>query len=727
MNTEICKNLGGMANSVAGTGFANGSIDPAEVPTWISGSIPPRRVTFMYRAGLVLTALAMVLLPCIYIYVIYLTVLLVWLWITWAYHIFDHITGFVPGVLYLTPIFAGCTVVFFMLKPFFAKRAKPAEGNEICLANEPVLNAYICTICDTVGAPRPKAVRLDCQANASVGIQNGLMGLFTRNLVLTIGFPLIAGLNTRQLAGVLAHEFGHFSQSAGLTTNFLIRSVNCWFHRVVYERDNWDVMLENATNQGHALIALMMSIAFGALWLTRKLLFLLMHVGHAISVFQSRQMEFDADYYDAQLAGSETFTSTSQEIHLLNKAVMDAFNRANLLWKNKQLVNDLPALMLGYRNTQSAFTVAQIGTQGTKQRTHWFDTHPSDGERAIHVARLSAQGVFHKEIPAIQLLTDPAGQARATTLHQYHHLTNLNLTNVSYIETNSVVEQLNKDYDCIKDYLALTGGVITIRRPLAFDSILTSVEATTADHARLINDHRNLHSKMLTLLPESISNAVQWNDAFDEEFNFWAGKRILTDGIKIPYRVFGLRSDKLENVANQHRTATASLQQLTDKLRVTDDHFTNWMQIVINIAQTQKAEHAAAREVIEHARFLSNMSPIFTLISPMERELRLMITLGSLEKQIASQQYSFFLVRQVRKTLQTQLTAILTLAEKDDLQIPAAIAFTPEPLHLHLLLKSVTDEAGTSVESKAHACINVLESLHERCIGSIVHFGQRLS
>ena len=55
--------------------------------------------------------------------------------------------------------------------------------------------------------------------------------------MLTVGLPLVEGLNVRQLGGVLAHEFGHFAQGSGMCLTYLIRSVNAWFGRVAYQRD----------------------------------------------------------------------------------------------------------------------------------------------------------------------------------------------------------------------------------------------------------------------------------------------------------------------------------------------------------------------------------------------------------------------------------------------------------------------------------------------------------
>jgi Zn-dependent protease with chaperone function len=130
---------------------------------------------------------------------------------------------------------------------------------------------------------------------------------------------LVAGLTLPQFAGVLAHEFGHFSQGTGMRLGRTIRGVNAWFHRVVYERDGWDEALQRGTQEGGwtglAYLGAQLMVGLG-----RKLLFGLMVVGHAVSCFLSRQMELDADQYGARVAGSSTFADTSLRVRVLNAA-----------------------------------------------------------------------------------------------------------------------------------------------------------------------------------------------------------------------------------------------------------------------------------------------------------------------------------------------------------------------------------------------------------------------
>jgi hypothetical protein len=214
----------------------------AELVAAFEGTIARTRVSFFYRVGLVLVSLLMVLLPLVYVAMIGAAV---WGVYEYATHFLFLVKGMRGGiyvyliklVLYIAPLFAGGVLVFFMIKPLFARRPPQAQPLAMNPALQPALYAVIARISDLVGAPMPVRIDLDCNLNASAGFRKGASSLLSNDLVLTIGLPLVAGLNLRQFVGVVAHEFGHFSQGFGLRLSYLIRSINLWFARVVYERD----------------------------------------------------------------------------------------------------------------------------------------------------------------------------------------------------------------------------------------------------------------------------------------------------------------------------------------------------------------------------------------------------------------------------------------------------------------------------------------------------------
>jgi Zn-dependent protease with chaperone function len=144
----------------------------------------------------------------------------------------------------LAPIIAGPVMILFMMKPLFSKQSGDSGRRSLKSGDDPLLFEFVNRICAAVGSPRPRRIDIDCNINASASFGRGLLSMAGSDLVLTIGMPLMAGLTMQQFAGVIAHEFGHFSQGAGMRLSYLIRSISMWFTRVVYERDAWDERLD---------------------------------------------------------------------------------------------------------------------------------------------------------------------------------------------------------------------------------------------------------------------------------------------------------------------------------------------------------------------------------------------------------------------------------------------------------------------------------------------------
>lgn len=191
-----------------------------------------------YLLALSVVASVMLLLPVIYFAMIAGVVYAVYWHATQSIAMFKTPgAGWVKVILYLLPLLAGPILVLFMIKPIFARRVSRDRRVSLIRHNEPRLFAFIDGICDAVGAVKPKRIDIDCDVNASASFRSGLLSLFGRDLVLTIGMPLVAGLSLRQFAGVLAHEFGHFTQAVAMRLTFIIGWVNHWFARVVYDRD----------------------------------------------------------------------------------------------------------------------------------------------------------------------------------------------------------------------------------------------------------------------------------------------------------------------------------------------------------------------------------------------------------------------------------------------------------------------------------------------------------
>ena len=345
------------------------------------GTVAPTPVSFLYQLSLLVVAVAMVALPIVYLA---LVVAAGWAVYYWATHFTFLMNSGARGrawlfmlVCYLTPLFAGVVQVFFMVKPLFARRPPHAQPLALNPGAEPLLFAFVTKICQTVGAPFPKRIDIDCQLNASASFRRGAFSFLGNDLVLTIGMPLVAGLSIKEFAGVLAHEFGHFTQGFGMRLSYIIWTVNAWFARVVYERDAWDLMLEEAAQTDDWRASIMVGIARLGVWISRQLLRLLMLIGQGIGCFMLRQMEYDADSYEAKLAGSDAFASTASRMRLLNVATQIAYEDVRQNWASNRLPENLPLLIDHKAGTLPSEVQQKLSTAAATGKTGWFDTHRS--------------------------------------------------------------------------------------------------------------------------------------------------------------------------------------------------------------------------------------------------------------------------------------------------------------------------------------------------------------
>jgi Zn-dependent protease with chaperone function len=397
-----------------------------EILAAFSAPVARTRVSFFYQLGLMLVSVMMVLLPLVYLVMIAAAGWGVYYYATHFTYLLSSTRGggrlwILKLLVYLTPLFVGCVLVFFMIKPLFARRPRHAQPLALNPGVEPTLFAFIAQICDSVGAPMPKRIDLDCQLNASAGFRRGALSLLGNDLVLTLGLPLVAGLNLRQFAGVIAHEFGHFTQGFGMRLSYVIRSVNGWFARVVYERDAWDMMLiEWAQEAEDWRIMLIVNCARAAVGFSRLLLMLLMFLGHGVSCFLLRQMEYDADSYEIKLAGSEPFEQTVKRLATLGEAAGKSYKEMVASWNmNRRLPDNFPAYLVQREMAIPHLQREKIEDTVGLVRTGVFDSHPSDGDRIRQARRAGEPGVFQLELPASVLFANFDAVAKQVTLLHY--------------------------------------------------------------------------------------------------------------------------------------------------------------------------------------------------------------------------------------------------------------------------------------------------------------------
>src|SRR5437588_7890449 len=136
---------------------------PADKPTAteiiaaFGGPVPRTRVSLFYQLGLMLVTVTMLILPLLYLAMVGVAIWGVYLYASHFSFLLTSGTGgpriwFVKLVMYLGPLFIGFVVVFFMIKPLFARSGVRSQPLALNPGVESTLYAFISIICDTVDA-----------------------------------------------------------------------------------------------------------------------------------------------------------------------------------------------------------------------------------------------------------------------------------------------------------------------------------------------------------------------------------------------------------------------------------------------------------------------------------------------------------------------------------------------------------------------------------------------
>ena len=401
-------------------------ITSSAIAAAFQGGIPRSKLPAAYRLGIVVVSVVMVLLPLCYLGLIAMVGFGLYFYAVHGVGIVGSVhgrAGLYTLLVYLAPLAAGAILILFMIKPLFARPAGQDRIRSITPRSDPLLFAFVERLCEAVGAPMPRRIDVNVEVNASAGFRRGFLSMLSGNdLVLTIGLPLAAGLDLRQFAGVLAHEFGHFSQGAGMRLTYLIRAISFWLTRVVYQRDEWDERLAAWAEELDVRLGIVLHLARLCVWATRRVLWVFMMVGHAVAGMMLRQMEFDADRQETWLAGSDAFEATSRRIAVLAMASQGAQADLGFFYQEGRLGDNLPRLIMANVEQIPQEALAALEKHLDGETTGWLDTHPCHKARVQNARRESAPGIFRLDLPATVLFGDFDHLSQSATWDYYRSI-----------------------------------------------------------------------------------------------------------------------------------------------------------------------------------------------------------------------------------------------------------------------------------------------------------------
>jgi len=407
-----------------------------------------------YKLGLALVALFLVLLPLVYVGAIIGLIAAEYLYFAWTFESFKQSLGQGNGkgdlytmVFYFAIPVAIGMVILVLLKPLVFGWGGKDNRFEITRAREPLLFELIDHICHFVGAPIPKRVFINCEVNAGAAMSYGIRGaIFGGNdCDLVIGLPLVAGMSTSEFAGVLVHEFGHFTQGGTLRMTYIVHTLLGWFAHIYYYRDRMDVWLVIGSKTGHITNVAFCLLVRGIIWIARRTIWCLMMLGNLAAGFMSRQMEFDADAFEIQLGGSERFATSSRKMITLSVANDKTVNDLQYMLTEERLADNYP-LLIAVNSRILDDELQRISAKIIKEeKASLFATHPCTRDRIEAARSMNVPGVLHVDLPASLLFRNFLALSREVSLHFYREVIELKLEPGMLKNAGAVIDQFQRE------------------------------------------------------------------------------------------------------------------------------------------------------------------------------------------------------------------------------------------------------------------------------------------
>ncbi len=201
---------------------------------------------------------------------------------------------------------AGLSLALSVMRALWTPFPAP-KGRRVTRAQAPALFKMLDKVRERTKGPRFDEVLIDGQLNAAV-VQRprlGLLGWYRNTLVL--GLPLILLLNPRQLASVVAHEYGHLSGSHGKLGAWVYRTRRSWLRLAE--------LRENASGRGGSVADVVLALFFAS-YFPRF---------NARAFVLSRQQEYEADKVAHEVSGEQASAQALVALHVADRYLRDVF------------------------------------------------------------------------------------------------------------------------------------------------------------------------------------------------------------------------------------------------------------------------------------------------------------------------------------------------------------------------------------------------------------------
>jgi hypothetical protein len=387
-----------------------GPLSPEALRSALAGPLNPPRVGLVRKAAMIVVAAIVSLLPLFYLAAVAgLVAAMLWLALGAVGRSLS------PALFWTVEIALGILLVC-LLKPLVEPRRRVVELYPLTRDKEPLLWELVALVCDELDAPLPTRLQTECSLRLAAEARGGPG---RRELVLTVGLPLMACLDIPQLAGLVTDELALHRRRSGAGVMKYVRAINGWLWRNVYEDGRFDAWLARVAQRPHFHLAKLLLPLRAARFVAQAVLFIPMFIGNTLASSLVRRAELDADIAAARLVGRDAFSALLARLGVIEFTWQGVLAELDFLHREQQLPDSLPKQLAARMLEMTPEICAALQHSVVKREDKPFDSRATDEERLAAIQSEPARGVLLCPGPVTELFADFDTTARKVTWDYY--------------------------------------------------------------------------------------------------------------------------------------------------------------------------------------------------------------------------------------------------------------------------------------------------------------------
>lgn len=297
----------------------------------------------------------------------------------------------------------GILVLIFLVKFIFSSNSINKDGMiELKEADAPVLFNILKQLVEEVDTHFPKKVYISPEVNACVFYNSSFWSMFfpvRKNL--QIGMALVNVVTVTEFKAILAHEFGHFSQSS-MKLGSYVYNVNKVLYDMLYNNEGYS-KLASQWGSINQYISFFVMIAIEIVKQIQELLKFIYGYVNKSYMALSREMEFHADEIAAHVTGSKPLIDSLLRLELANASYNSVINHYDTKIKQSRVTNNIyqpQRFTLQFLAQQNEIKIANQLPQVTLQDYTKFNkskivikdqwaSHPTTEERVLALEKIN--------------------------------------------------------------------------------------------------------------------------------------------------------------------------------------------------------------------------------------------------------------------------------------------------------------------------------------------------